>query len=154
MQFGELNNLLDMAKEEMKKVMLINDVKLQYDDSMFSDYFTLKVMVLVNRGIYCRNNRTPESLKSILLEVVNNPSEKMKTELINSLNTLWHPFLAVRFIEDVVEILTTRHLYKNRSTITQTEVENAVSSFFLLADHNTITQISHKVLNKMENFLA
>ena len=69
MQFGELNNLLDMAKEEMKKVMLINDVKLQYDDSIFSDYFTLKVMVLVNRGIYCRNNRTPESLKSILLEV-------------------------------------------------------------------------------------
>ena len=154
-QFGGLNNLLDMAKEKMKKIMLIKDVQLQYDDSMFSDYFILNIMVLVNGGIYCRNNRMPDNLKSILIKILNNPSDEVKTELINSLNALWQPMLAIHFIEDAVENLTIRHLYnENRLTVTQTEIENVVSSFFLLAGNNIISQISHKVLNKTGSFHA
>ncbi|MDD2468308.1 MAG: hypothetical protein PHI97_30380 [Desulfobulbus sp.] len=154
LQSDELDKLISMAKDELQKLLVLRDVQYRIDDLFFSDYFTLQVMVLLNKGMYCRNNRIPSNLKTILLRVIRTPSEETKTEIINSLNTLWDPFPAKNFIEDVIESLTIRYLYKNSSAVGLAEVESAVSSFLLLVDKDMIRKISQKVSNKMEGVHA
>lgn len=149
LQSDELDKLIGMAKEEMKKISVLRDVQYQIDDSYFSDYFALQVMVLLNNGIYCQRNPFPGNLKTMLLGVINKPTKESQTELVNSMGTLWKQIPVKCFIENIIENLTIRYFYKYSSEVGLSEIENAVSSFFLLVDKDTIRKISQKVQNKM-----
>lgn len=154
LQFDQLDKLIGMAKEEMKKLSVLRDVQYQIDDSYFSDYFALQVMVLLNKGIYCQRNPFPGNLKTMLLGVINKPTKESQTELVNSMETLWKQIPAKSFIENIIENLTIRYLYQNDSELGLSEIENTVSSFLLLIDKDMIRKISQKVQNKMEGFHA
>ena len=145
-----LNNLQSAFEDEMRKMLILNSIHSQFDESIVKDYFTLKVMVLINSGIYCRHNFTPYNFKLILSKVIKNSSEKHTERLIKSLNILWEPMQAVRFIEEIVENLTIQYLLKNKLVINHNEITKTVSSFFLLSNKDTTTKISDKVLSKME----
>jgi hypothetical protein len=154
LETNELDKLIGMAKEEMQKLLVLRDVQSQIDNSLFSDYFALQVMVLLNKGIYCRKNPIPSKLKTILLNVINKPNEESKKQLTDVLSTLWRPASAKDFIEDVIKCLTVRYLYQNRSEAILTEIESVVSSFLLLEDKEPMKKISQKVQNKMEDAYA
>jgi len=77
-----LNNLKSIVKDEMQKMLVLNNIHSQHDELIFLDYFTLKVMVLINTGIYCRHNRTPDNLKSTLCKAIRNLSKKNIEELV------------------------------------------------------------------------
>lgn len=154
LQSDKLDKLIGMAKAEMNKLFVLRDVQDRIDDSFFTDYFTLQIMVLLNNGIYCRKNLIPSNLKKMLLGVINHPTEESKNELVDSLNTLWSPILAKNFIENVIESLTIRYIYQNSSEVGLIEIERLVSSFLLLEDKDTVRNISQKIQNKMEDIHA
>ncbi|QTA83794.1 p-loop domain-containing protein [Desulfonema limicola] len=153
-QSNDPDKLIVAAKEELKKLLVLEDVPYRINDSLFSDYFTLQVMVLLNKGIYCRKNPIPGNLKTMLLNVVNKPNEKSKKQLVDALSSLWKPVSAKGFIEDVIESLSVRYLYQKRSEANLTEIRSVVSSFLLLEDEDTTNKISLKVQIKMEDTYA
>jgi len=150
LQPDEIHNLMGKAKEEMQKLLVLKDIRLRKDDSFFSDYFSLQIMVLLNQGIYSRRNPVPGNLKTMLINVVNRPTEESQKQLVGVLSALWKPVLAKDFIEDVIENLAIRYIYQNRSGASPTEIKDIVSSFLLLEDEESIKKISQKVQNKME----
>ena len=151
LQDNELNILIVYAKEEMQKLLVVNNFKYCIDDSFCFDYIVMQVMVLLNRGLYCRNNPIPSNLKKMLLNVVKKPNEKSRTILVSALSTLWKPVPAKHFVEDVIQSLSIRYLYQNRSEVSLTKIESTVSSFLLLEDKRTVQMVSQKILNDMED---
>jgi len=138
----------------MKKLIVINNINTQFDEAIFRDYFTLKVMVLINSGIYCRHNSIPAEFKFNLSEVIKKPSEENKGKLIKSLNILWKPLKPICFIEEVVENLTIQRLLKNKLDHSHKEIAKTVSSFFLQPNNDTTIKISDKVVSKLEAYHA
>lgn len=152
MQSSDVGRLIEKTKEEMQKLQTLRGVPFRIDDSCFSDYFVLRVMVLLNKGIYCPKNPFPGNLKTKLLGVINKPTVESKTELVDCLSALWKPIPANHFVEDVIESLTFQYLSKKSSDVSLLKIEKAVSSFLLLVvDKDTIRKISEKVQNKMED---
>ena len=147
-----LSLLQSAFDEEMKKLIVINNINTQFDEAIFRDYFTLKVMVLINSGIYCRHNSIPAEFKFNLSEVIKNPSEENKGKLIKSLNILWKPLKPMCFIEEVVENLTIQRLLKNKLDHSHKEIAKTVSSFFLQPNNDTTIKISDKVVSKLEAY--
>ncbi len=145
-----LNRLQSVFEVEISKLIVINNINTQFDEAIFRDYFTLKVMVLINAGIYCRYNSVPGDFKLILSKVVEKPSEENRGKLIKSLNVLWEPKKAGGFIDEVIENLTIQYLLKNQLDFNRTEISKAISSFFLLPNNDTTIKISDKVLSKLE----
>ena len=154
LQSDVLNRLIGIAKDEMQTLLILKDIQYRMNDSFFSDYFTLQIMILLNKGIYHRNSRIPSNLKSQLYNVISNPSQKIKSELDNDLNIFWHPASSVNFIEDIIENLTIRYLRKNSLMVDSKVIESTVSSYLLMADKEVISTISQKVKNKMEGSLC
>ena len=147
-----LSLLQSAFDEEMKKLIVINNINTQFDEAIFRDYFTLKVMVLINSGIYCRHNSIPAEFKFNLSEVIKKPSEENKGKLIKSLNILWKPLKPMCFIEEVVENLTIQYLLKNKLDHSHKEIAKTVSSFFLQPNNDTTIKISDKVVSKLEAY--
>lgn len=154
LQSDVLNRLIGIAKDEMQTLLILKDIQYRMNDSFFSDYFTLQIMILLNKGIYHRNSRIPSNLKSQLHNIISNPSKKIKAELDNGLNIFWHPASSVNFIEDIIENLTIRYLRKNNFLVDSKAIEITVSSYLLMADKEIIRTISQKVKNKMEGNLC
>jgi len=146
----DLDKLTRKMKEEMQKLLPLRDVQFRINDSYFSDYFVLQIMVLLNKGIYCQKNLFPSNLKKILLSVINMPTEESQTKLVDTLSALWKPITVPDFIEDVMENLTIRYLYQNHSEISPNKIESAVSSFLLLENTDMTRNISRKILSRME----
>jgi hypothetical protein len=149
---SETNMFKDLTRafyNEMNKTLVLKDINSQFDESIFKDYFTLKVMVLINSGIYCRKNSVPDNLKVTLFNTINESSEENRKNLIKDLDSLWKQNGAVQFIEDIVENLTIQYLLKNKLEINQETVTNAISSFFLVSEESSTKKISDKVLSKM-----
>lgn len=151
LEANELNKLMERTTEEFRKLLILKNFRHQADDSLFSDYFSLQIMLLLNKGIYCCRNPLPENFKSTLVQVMQQPNELARKNLIRALDKLWMHTSARGFIEDVIETLVTRQVYKKaRLIVDPLEVKNHVSSFLLLADSNTLNVLSKKIQNKME----
>lgn len=151
LEASELNKLIDRAKEEMKKLLELKNFRCQADEPLFADYFSLQIMLLLNKGIYCCRNPLPESFKSTLVQVMQQPNELARKNLLHALDKLWMHPSAKDFIEDAIETLLVRQIYKKeRLIVDPLEIKNHVSSFLLLADSNTLNVISKKIQNKME----
>nr|WP_246587308.1 DUF87 domain-containing protein [Advenella alkanexedens] len=152
LEANELNKLMERAAEEFRKLLILKNFRHQADDSLFSDYFSLQIMLLLNKGIYCCRNPLPENFKSTLVQVLQQPSELARKKLIRMLDKLWMHTSAMGFIEDVIETLVTRQVYKKeRLIVDPLAVKNHVSSFLLLADSgNMLNVLSQKIQNKME----
>lgn len=150
LELNALNRLLDIAKKEIKKALIMKDIKFVIDDLIVLDYLSLRIMLLISKGIYCPSSNIPRNLKIKLLDFMKTPSNKTQAELINHLNMMWEPNLARDFIEDIIENLVIRYCYQKPSALVSTEVKNLVSSFLLLMDVDTIEKISQKVLNQMD----
>jgi len=149
-----LNRLQSVFEVEMRKLIVINNINTQFDEVIFRDYFTLKAMVLINAGIYCRYNSVPSDFKLILSVVMKKPSEENRGKLIKSLNVLWEPRKAGCFIDEVVENLTIQYLLKNKLESNRKDITKIVSSFFLLRNNDTTIKISDKILSKLEAYHA
>jgi hypothetical protein len=141
--------LQSVFEVEISKLIVINNINTQFDEAIFRDYFTLKVMVLINGGIYCRHNSIPGDFKLILSEVMEKTSEENRGKLIKSLNVIWEPQKAECFIDEIVENLTIQYLLKNKLDSNRKEITKIVSSFFLLPNNDTTIKISDKVLSKL-----
>ncbi|WP_221627309.1 ATP-binding protein [Halopseudomonas xiamenensis] len=151
LESNELKKLMERAKEEIRKLLVLKKNRHQADESLFSDYFSLQIMLLLNKGIYCCRNPLPENFKSTLVQVMQQPNELARKSLIHALDKLWMHPSAKDFIEDIIETLVGRHIYnKERLMVDILEIKNHVSSFLLLADSNTLNVISKKIQNKME----
>jgi len=154
LQSSNLDKLICTAKEEIQKLLVVEDVQFRIDESYFSDYFVLQIMVLLNKGIYCRKNTFPRTLKKKLLGFINKPTEESQIDLVDSLGTLWEPISAKDLIETVIENLTVKYFYQNSAGVGLVEIESTVLSFFLLVDKDTIRKISQKVQNKIKVIYA
>ncbi|WP_020559640.1 ATP-binding protein [Thiofilum flexile] len=149
-QSNDLTKLIDLAKDELKKQLTLKDIPYQIDNLLFADYFSLQVMVLLNKGIYCRKNPIPSNLKTTLLNISINPSEESKAKLVDILSILWRPASANHFIEEIIKSLTIRYLYQHQLEINLLEIERIISSFLLSKNKEVIKNISQKILNHME----
>jgi hypothetical protein len=150
LQSDELDKLIGMAKDGMQTLLVLRDVQYRMDDSLFSDYFALQIMMLLNKGMYRRNNRLPGNLKSLLIETIKKPLTTNRNALNNRLNVLWHPISSVNFIEDIVENLAVQHCLTKSSTASQKEIESTVCSYLLFDEKYLIRRISQKVQRRME----
>lgn len=151
LQSEKLIGLVDLTKEEMRKLLLLKGIRFVVNDLSFSDYLTLQFVVLLNNGIYCCENPIPEGLKARFLNVVTKPNEESQRQLIDVLGDFWKPITARDYIEDVIESLAVRYLYKYDLGADLKEVRSVVSSFLLLKDQESIKKISQKVQDKIKN---
>lgn len=148
-QVEGLNQLVGVAHKELNKLLTVCDVQCKVDSLFLQDYFSLQVMVLLNKGVYARRNAMPNDLKAMFSSAISEPTKECRGRLVDSLNLLWHPFVAGDYINDVIASLTIQHLYKNDLKINQEEVENAVSSFLLCEDNDLAQNIARNILNSM-----
>ncbi len=149
-----LNRLKSVFEEEMRKLIWLNNINIKFNETVFRDYFTLKIMILINAGIYYRYNSVPRDFKLILSEVIKKPSVENREKLIKNLNDLWAPQKAKYLIDEVVENLTIQYLLKNKLDFNREKISEIVSSFFLILSNDTIVKISDKVLNRLEAYYA
>ncbi|MEZ5452623.1 MAG: ATP-binding protein [Thiothrix sp.] len=150
LQSGDLDKLIAIAKNEMEKLLVLKGISSRKENPFFSDYFVLQIMILLNKGIYYQQNPVPGNLKAIFTNIISNPTEELKNQLINNLSILWKPITARDFIFNVIENLAIRYLYQNNSAVCLAEIESSVSSFLLLADKDSVKYISQKIQNKVE----
>ncbi|MBW7875611.1 MAG: DUF87 domain-containing protein [Candidatus Cloacimonetes bacterium] len=146
----ELKDLIVKAKSEVLRQLTLMDVSFRINEDCFSDYFVLQIMLLLSRGIYCRKNPFPNNLKKLLLDILNNPSEKQQIELIYSLNNLWKPAPAHEFIENVVENLSLKYIRDKGAQSGLSEIESVISSFLLVQNQKLVTKVSLKIQCQME----
>ena len=151
LQSNDLNKLIGKAEEAMRKLVVSKDVRYRVNASCFFDYFALKIMELLSKGIYCKNNPIPKNLKTMLIGVIKKPTEESQAKLVDNLNTLWKHIPAKDFIENVVESLTIGYLSRIHSEFSLKKTERAVSSFFLLENKDTIRSIAQKTQKNMED---
>ncbi|HGS4463081.1 TPA: DUF87 domain-containing protein [Vibrio metschnikovii] len=142
-----LNQLIGVAHNELKKLLILYDVHYQVDKLLLQEYFSLQIMMLLNKGIYARRNAMPNDLKAIFSSAISNPTKECRDRLVGSLNRLWQPFVAGDYINDIIANLTIQYLYKNDLKFNQEEVEGAVSSFLLCMDNDLTRNIARNILN-------
>ncbi len=150
MQTKDLSFLVSNAKKEMNKLLILNDIAYKLDDSLFTDYMSLQIMVLLSKGIYFRKNPIPDALKAKLNEVIDKPNESSQKQLIDALGEFWKPTAPKDFIEDVVENLAIHYIYKNRKGKNLEEIQGIVSSFLLLKEQETIRKIAQKIKEEID----
>ncbi|MCB1614717.1 MAG: hypothetical protein KDI30_01760, partial [Pseudomonadales bacterium] len=151
MQVEGLNQLVRVAHNELNKLLAVCDAQCKIDNLFLQDYFTLQIMVLLNKGIYARRNAIPNDLKVTVSSVISKPTKECRCRLVDSLNLLWKPFAPVAYINDIIANLTIQYLYKNDLKFNQEEVEGAASSFLLCADNNLTQNIARNILNNMRD---
>lgn len=151
-QVEGLNQLFEVAHNELKMLFTVHDVHYQVDTLLLQDYFSLQIMVLLNKGIYARRNPMPSHLKELFRSTINNPTKEGRDRLVDSLNQLWKPFIADDFIKDIIANLAIKYIYKLK--LNHEEVESAVSSFLLLTDSDLTRNITSNILNNMRNSYA
>ncbi|MCX8802023.1 DUF87 domain-containing protein [Vibrio parahaemolyticus] len=150
-----LNQLVEVAHNELNKLLTVRDVQCKVDSLFLQDYFGLQVMVLLNKGIYARRNAMPNDLKAWFSSIILEPTKEECTgRLVDSLNQLWKPFVAVDFIKDIIANLTIQYINENDLKLNQEEVESAVSSFLLLTDSDLTRNITSNILSNRRNSRA
>ncbi|EGQ7784087.1 TPA: ATP-binding protein [Vibrio parahaemolyticus] len=149
-QVDGLNHLVGVAHNELNKLLTVRDVQCKVDNLFLQDYFSLQVMVLLNKGIYARRNAMPNDLKAIFSSAISNPTKECRDRLVDSLNLLWQPFVAGDYINDIIANLTIQYLYKNDLKFNQEEVEGAVSSFLLCMDNDLTRNIARNICKQLE----
>ncbi|EEX38494.1 Type IV secretory pathway, VirB4 components [Vibrio metschnikovii] len=142
-----LNHLIGVAHNELKKLLILYDVHYQVDMLLLQDYFSLQIMMLLNKGLYARRNAMPNDLKAIFSSAISKPTKECRDRLVDSLNLLWQPFVAGDYINDIIDNLTIQYLYKNDLKFNQEEVEGVVSSFLLCMDNDLTRNIARNILN-------
>lgn len=148
---SELDKLIGRARHEMRKLLVSKNIRYQADEPLFSDYFSLKIMLLLNKGIYCHRNPLPKNLKSTFIQIIQQPNEKNRNSLVQALGKLWATSSSKSFIEDVIGTLVARQIYKKEQfTVDLLEIEGYVSSFLLLKDSNAVNVIAQEIKNKLE----
>jgi len=141
MHSEDLGMLIDMADKDLKKLLTERNVQYQNDNSFFSDYFSLQIMVLLNKGVYSRRNPMPNNLKPLIISTIRKRTKEHCAQLVNSLNQLWKPIIADKYIEDIILNLTVQFLYKNNLEFTQEVIKRVASSFLLYADKELLKSI-------------
>lgn len=149
-QADGLNHLVGVAHNELNKLLTVRDVQCKVDNLFLQDYFSLQVMVLLNKGIYARRNAMPNDLKAIFSSAISNPTKECRDRLVDSLNLLWQPFVSGDYINDIIANLTIQYLYKNDLKFNQEEVEGAVSSFLLCMDNDLTRNIARNICKQLE----
>lgn len=148
---NELNKLIERATEEMRRLLILKKMRHQADMSLFLDYFSLQIMLLLNKGVYCCITPLPENFKSTLVQAMQQPNELARKNLIHLLDKLWMQPSAKEFIEDVIETLLSHQICKKEKFIIEPlEVKKQISSFFLFGDCNTLNLMSKKIQNNIE----
>ncbi len=144
----ELDKLPSVFKKEIQKLLDSKVFPYQSDDSLFSDYCVLQIMVLLNKGMYCRNNPFPRGLRAALAAVVERPNKESQAQLLEALKTLWQVPEARQFIEDLIA-QNVQSLFQNPARAALTEIESTISTFLLVEDTDTIKKISQKIPQKL-----
>lgn len=148
---SELEKLIDTAKAKIKTLMVLKNTQYQVSESLFLDYLSLQIMLLLNKGVYCYRKPLPDNFKSKLVQLMQQPSEQAKTDFIQVLDSLWEHASTRDFVEELIETLVVRQIYrKERLIVDPLEIKNSVSSFLLLVDNNTLSLIAQKIQNKLE----
>ncbi len=136
-----LVDLINMAKGDLNRLLITKDIYYRPEDSDFSDYLSLNIMMLLNKGIYSRQKPIPKNLKTLLRCVIDNPTEQNRDNLNDSLNSFWKPVNARRYIQEVIANLTIQYLYKHDLRFSSEEMKKTASAFLLLEDSQLIDEV-------------
>lgn len=150
-QVEGLNQLVGVARDELNKLLTARDVQFKVDNFLLQDYFSLQVMVLLNKGIYTRKKAMPSDLKGKFKRTISEPTKECRDLLVDTLNLLWQPVVAGDYINDIISNLTIQYLHKNGLNFNQVEVEDIVSSFLLCMDNDLTRNIARSILNNIRD---
>ena len=150
-QDENLNELIRTAHAELEKLLIAHDIQYKLDDLLLHDYFSLQLMMLLNKGIYARRNIMPNNLKKLFISMINNPTQECRWEFIDCLGMLWKPLSAEEYIKEIIANLTIKYLYQNDLKFNEEKVEYIASSFLLYADNDLTQHVARAVLNNMRN---
>ena len=150
-QREEIDSLVGMANEELEKLLALRNLQNSISISFFSDYFCLQIMELLTRGIYSRRNPFPTNLKLAICNVIREPSKKNHIQLLDSLGTLWRPFVVRSYINEVIENLAVHYLSNNNLEVELSVIEKIVSSFLLFNDKDVTKNLAQRILTTTES---
>jgi len=142
----DLDELIAIVKDHWRTLATERGVQDRIDDASFLDYLSLRIMMLLSKGVYSRRKPIPRHLKDCLITSLNEPTEEFRGSLIDCLNDFWDPMSAAQYIEDIIVSLSERYLYMNMPECTLEEIEVVASSFLLLEDKSMTGNIAQKIV--------
>jgi energy-coupling factor transporter ATP-binding protein EcfA2 len=145
----EKKELIEIAKKELQDLVPLTGMQFQIDNALLFDYSVLQIMNLLNKGLYCSRNHIPDNLKTILLNTLNDSTQKSYSELANTLSIYWGSATASCFIERIIEQLSIQQLIENKLKPSFVEIEQTISSFILFKDEKNMHKIAQRVRIKM-----
>lgn len=155
LQSAELEKLVSIAQNKLQKSLIHHNIPYKVDNLLFSDYFTLEIIKLLSKGIYCRNYRIPIGLKSLLYNILETFDKDSENRLMNMLSTFWES-PPKDYIEEVIKELVIEYLikykYEHAQQVDLPQIKKIVSSYLLVKDEDAISRISQKVKNKVGIF--
>lgn len=145
--FNQINVLNIESKKKFCHLLVMKNLNRQFSESIFADFITMKILELLNRGLYSRLPKLPSGFKRKLFDVIEEPNVSIHKELLENLKEIWQidPTL---FIKDVVQELALKILLKKNKP-REGKIEPIIMSFFLLSNPQFIEDISHNLVIKI-----
>ena len=149
---NQLAKLIEESKKEFINILVLKNLKRQYSESIFIDYITMKIIELLNRGIYSRISKLPKDFKKNLFDTIEKSDESIHKELLIAFKGIWE-IEPADFINEIVEELSHKYIKKRfldkKLTPTKNNIVVTVISFFLINDPKVVEEISHNILHKI-----
>jgi len=144
----ELNALNVECKKEFKKILVKKNIQRQFSDSIYPNFITLKILELLNRGIYYISPKLPEGFKNILLSAIENPGQSNHKSLMQEFKNIWG-MEPLSFIKEIVQELSLKILLKKGNAFTAGKVNSIAASFFVINNQQVIEEISQNIGKKI-----
>lgn len=143
--FNQLNTLNDECKKRFAKLLVNKNLKRQYSESIFVDFIKMKIMELLNRGIYSQSLKLPYMFSKKLHSAIEKSDESIHKSLLNDLKQIWGMETKF-FIKEVVQELSLKVLLKSENNLSQDQVYSIAASFFLLDHPQVVVEVSQNIL--------
>jgi len=147
-EYSGIKKLIDYAKSQLRKLIILKNIRTQYNDSILLDYFVKQIFELVNKGVYCKTFKLPKDIKKNVSDLFISQTETLYKAVFNGFNEIWETKNPANYIKEVVENLVIKYIFNVKKELSDEDTKSAVSSYFLLTDSNTqiINEITKEVI--------
>jgi len=149
---NSVNDLVDLAKEGLRKLLVRGNFHTCFNEEIFTDYIILQIFELLSKGIYCQEPKFPKNLKRILFETIEHPNKNNYEELMSNLKTYWKVEDIKPFIIEVVENLVFKYLIKNNADFKVADEKSVIKSFFLISDDQFVEEIFTNIIKRKGSY--
>ena len=143
---NQLKVLNSELKKEFIKVLAQRNLQRKFLDSIYAEFIVLKIMELLNRGLYSFYHKLPKDFRKNLLLAILNSDESNYELSLKGFKEIWGK-VPHQFIKEIVQELSLKILLKDKIEFETEKVDSIVTSFFIINNQKIIEEISNNIIN-------